>query len=773
MGRLLAIFLFTMPLFLGAQNYENRWTGHFSYVSIKDISEGSNKIFAAAENAVFTYDLGTRKIKTYSTINGLSGEFITTIHYSEDFKLLLIGYENGLIEIVRDGEDRILKVVDILEKQTIPPDRKRINDFHEYNGKIYISSKYGISVYDLSKLEFGDTYYIGNGGAQINIVQITVQEPYIFAASETDGMRRALVADDNLIDYENWTTIMGGGFRAVEKLGSELYASNRSNAILRFTPDGNSTVVKNFPSNVFRFRVADDLLTITTNTSIQAYSEGFLEEATVSMVQGFDMDLLSGYAFKNNMYLGTNEDGLLIVPFGSTTPTQILPNGPIRNRPFALDATPGQVWVSFGEVDRDFDPYYSGGLIKRGVSHLKDTLWTNTSYEELSTAVAGEPTNLLKVTINPGDPSQVFMSSFQKGLLKIVDEEPVILYDETNSPLERIFISMPGGGTADAGIRLYGSEFDKQGNLWFLQSKTDEGLIKLTPNGQFQKVDLSSIIDAPKDLALTKLALSRENYVFFGAYRNGVVGYNPANNSFNKIGENAGNGNLPSANVRALAFDRQNRLWIGTLRGLRVLYSPGSFFEGGSVPDSQAIIILENGVAQELLYEQSITAIKVDGSNNKWISTATSGVFYLSPNGQETLLRFTKDNSPLPTNNVQDITIDPFTGVVYFATTQGLVAYKGTATAPGDNLEKLHAFPNPVRPGFWGNVTIDGLTARANVKITDLTGNLVFETTSEGGSVMWDTTAFGKYRVRSGVYLILVTTDDYMETKVSKLMIIR
>ena len=163
----------------------------------------------------------------------------------------------------------------------------------------------------------------------------------------------------------------------------------------------------------------------------------------------------------------------------------------------------------------------------------------------------------------------------------------------------------------------------------------------------------------------------------------------------------------------------------------------------------------------------------MDGSNNVWIATATAGVFYLTNNGQETLLRFTKDNSPLPTNNVQDIAIDPFTGVVYFATTQGLVAYRGTATAPSDTLENVHAFPNPVRPGFHGNVTIDGLTARANVKITDINGSLVFEETSQGGSVLWDTTAFGKYKVRSGVYLVLVTTDDSVETKVSKIMIIR
>ncbi|CAM3331251.1 two-component regulator propeller domain-containing protein [Aequorivita lipolytica] len=765
MKRWAVAFLLLFPILAGAQNFEDRWIGFFSYVSVKDISQGDNKIYVGAENAVFTYDLSTQQIETRSTVNGLSGNFITTIHYSEAFKLLVIGYENGLIEIVKDGEENILKVVDILEKLTIPPDKKRINNFNEYDGKIYIATQYGISVFNLAALEFGDTYFIGDGGGQINIVQTTVQEPYIFAASAFNGIRRALVADDDLIDYQNWTTILGSGFSAMEKLGNELYAADNSNTILRFTADGIRTNVQSFTSNVKKFRLADDLLTITTNNSIQSYSEGFVQEASVTNLQDFDLNLQSGYAFGSRFYLGTAEDGLLIVPFGSIQPTQVLPNGPLRNSPFSIDASPGELWVSFGEVDVDYNPF---PISKYGISHLKDTLWTNIQYEDLRAAVGAEPTDLVKVTINPEDPNEVFMSSFEKGLLKIVEETPTILYDQTNSPLERILL-----GGADAGIRIFGSQFDSQGNLWFVQSKEKEGLIKLTPGGQFQKVDISSILANEGEIALTELAISREGYVFFGTYGSGIIGYNPTTKKFNSLTDNLGGGNLPTNNTRALTFDKQNRLWIGTLKGLRVLFSPGGFFQEGPTQDSQAIIILEDGVAQELLFEQSITDIAVDGSNNKWIATATSGVFYLSPNGQETLLRFTKDNSPLPTNNVQDIAIDPFTGVVYFATTQGLVAYKGTATAPSDNLDNVHAFPNPVRPEFSGNVTIDGLTSQANVKITDITGNLVFEQTSEGGSVLWDTSAFGKYKVRSGVYLVLVTTDDNLQTKVAKIMIIR
>jgi hypothetical protein len=287
-------------------------------------------------------------------------------------------------------------------------------------------------------------------------------------------------------------------------------------------------------------------------------------------------------------------------------------------------------------------------------------------------------------------------------------------------------------------------------------------------------IDITPAIeDTFNQLALSELKVSREGYVFFGAVESGLVGYNPFTNKFNVIGSEVGNGNLSTPNVRALAFDKNNRLWIGTLKGIRVLFNPGGIFEDNGNTETSAIIILEDNVPQEFLFDIPVTDIEVDGSNNKWISTTTSGVFYVSPNGQETLQRFTKDNSPLPSNTVLDIAIDDFTGVVYFATVNGLVAFNGSATAPRDNLENVYAYPNPVRPGFSGNVTIDGLTASANVKITDIEGNLVFEETSEGGSVLWDTTAFGKYRVASGVYLVLITTEDALETTISKIMVVR
>jgi hypothetical protein len=765
MKQLVRVVLILQIFFLQAQNFENSWTGYFSYVSIKSISQGNDKIYAAAENAIFTYDLSTEEITTISTINGLSGNPISTAYYSENYGLYIIGYENGLIEIVIDGDDNILKVVDIIDKLTIPPNKKIINHFNEYNGRLYISTGFGISVYNLELLEFGDTYYIGDLGSQINISQTTVFGDLIYASTSSNGIRSALVADDNIIDYQQWTTVIGGGYKGIQSLESELYTVNNSNTILKWDPDFGFSSIDSFTSPVVGFGVTSGVLTITTESSIHSFSEGYSLISELISLFEYDYLLQTGYAFNNSFYLGTTDLGMLIVPFETNQALQVLPDGPLFNQPFAIEASPGKLWVAFGDVDLTFNPF---PLTRKGISNYRNESWTNIKYDSLIDLLGVDDVNdLVFIKSNPNNSNETYMSSYQKGLLKIENQDPTILYNETNSPLD-----IPGGNEA-LGIRIYGSDFDRQDNFWFVQSRIDKGLIKLTPEGQFQTIDISNIINAEDELALGKLAVSREGYVFFGAVESGLVGYNPTNNEFNKIGEEIGNGNLPSTDIKALAFDNQNRLWIGTRKGLRVLYSVGSFFSAGADTDAQPIIILEDGVPQELLFLQSITDIEVDGSNNKWVSTATSGVFYLSSNGQETLLRFTADNSPLPSDNVLDIAIDDGDGTVYFATKDGLVAYDGTSTAPGEDLEGVYAYPNPVRPTYFGNVTIDGLTAKANVKITDITGNLVFETTSEGGSVQWDTTAFGKYRVASGVYLVLITSDDNLLTKVAKIMIIR
>jgi hypothetical protein len=139
------------------------WKGYFSYNEIKDLSESSTAVFAASENALFSKNISANLIKTTNTIDGLSGQTISSLYYSPTFNKTLVGYENGLMIVINEADGSMLNVVDIINKQ-LPSNIKKINHFMEYNGIVYVSCDFGIVQFNLATMLFGDTYFIGPTG---------------------------------------------------------------------------------------------------------------------------------------------------------------------------------------------------------------------------------------------------------------------------------------------------------------------------------------------------------------------------------------------------------------------------------------------------------------------------------------------------------------------------------------------------------------------------------------------------------------------------------
>ena len=187
---------------------------------------------------------------------------------------------------------------------------------------------------------------------------------------------------------------------------------------------------------------------------------------------------------------------------------------------------------------------------------------------------------------------------------------------------------------------------------------------------------------------------------------------------------------------------------------------------------ASTLVLEEGGNIGELLANQFVTSIEVDGNNQKWVATDGAGVFLFTEDGKSTLQHFTKENSPLPTNSVRSLAYEPQSGKIYMGTPNGLVAFQGNAYSPSENLKEVEVYPNPIRPNYTGLLTVRGLQTDCVVKITDIVGNAVFETTTTGGSIHWDLRSFSGKRVRSGVYLIFVATNDGLESAVEKVMII-
>ena len=144
----------------------------------------------------------------------------------------------------------------------------------------------------------------------------------------------------------------------------------------------------------------------------------------------------------------------------------------------------------------------------------------------------------------------------------------------------------------------------------------------------------------------------------------------------------------------------------------------------------------------------------------------------MSPDGTQELLNFNEENSPMFSNNILSIAIDDVTGEVFIGTDKGIISYKGTATEGGDIFNDVYAYPNPVHHNYDGPIAIKGLVKDADVKITDVSGNLVYATTANGGQAIWNGKGFDGEKAATGVYLVFASNEDGSQTHVTKILII-
>ena len=109
----------------------------------------------------------------------------------------------------------------------------------------------------------------------------------------------------------------------------------------------------------------------------------------------------------------------------------------------------------------------------------------------------------------------------------------------------------------------------------------------------------------------------------------------------------------------------------------------------------------------------------------------------------------------------------------FFGTNYGIISYKSGVTHGTKPFSDVNVYPNPVRPDFNDKVTITGLSNNANVKITDINGNLVFQGRAVGSQLVWNCRSSNGVRVATGVYLVLATTSDASESVVTKIAVVK
>lgn len=738
------------------------WKEHLSYKSGISVSEGNGKVYCATKSGIFSLNKSDNSLDRMSKVNGLSDVEASVLNFNAFNNKLLIAYKNSNIDIISDGT--ITNIADIKRKSIVG--NKAINNILFINQFAYLACGFGIVVIDMERLEVKDTYYIGPGGAAINVTDLTTDGANIYAS--TSGGVYSAWLNANLANFNNWSKMPG--------LRNALY-----NTITYF----NGKLYTNFSKYLTNGTIMQDTLFVQdlsipgvwslehpgiaeTTYLIREKNNQLIivQEGGVTATSNWYGNYFSDYARpksatndnSGNIWIADSKYGL--VKYSPVTGyNSFYPNGPGGTNLYSMELSESNLWVAPGGKNT----YFNDGL------YYYSDEWRNPRLDSVA--------DYINVAIDPNNPRHVFVTTWGKGVVEFYNDSPVKVYNATNTGSNGLqYVGVAGYPV----IWTYGMAFDSNNNLWITNSGVTSSLAVKSISGSWQSIDLGAVLGSyPPVQHLDKIIIDKNDQKWFiiskfgeglAVYKAGTTATGDSGNT-RKLTTAAGNGALPSLTVLEITEDKDGEIWVGTDKGIAVFYSPENVFTGQNF-DSQQILIEQDGHVQILLETEAIQAIAIDDANRKWIGTAKSGAFLMSADGTKEIYHFSSDNSPLLSNNVKRISIDHKTGDVYFGTDKGIISYRGTSVEGQENFDNVYTFPNPVKPDYTGPIAIRGLIDNTIVKITDISGSLVYETKSEGGQAIWYGKNFNGEKVSTGVYMVFCATEDGVQKVATKILII-
>ncbi len=727
------------------------WRDHLSYTYAYDVCEVGNSIYVSTDRALFEYNTLDNSIERFNTLNKLSDIGVSSI--GTDGSLLIVAYENGNIDLIR-GDSRV-NLPDIKRASLIAD--KRINHINIDNNLAYLSCGFGIVVVDINREEVKDTYFIGEYGEQENVLSTTIAHNFIYAATNK-GLYRAEVYESNLADYHSWEKLSTHSQSCIDMLESfsgllfvNLHGEEYNTDTL-YHFDGSNWLVFEQESSNMSIKASSKHLVLTSRYNVSVFDQNL--NRTHYLYSGqFNIentDFNSAiFTDKDEFWIADKYNGLL--HNNGDFFESIKPSGPFLSDGGQIVNFRDEILVAHGAKSENWDPIWQ----KSELSILKKDNWT------VSNALKEEDFSDI-VSVAKRGPT-TYLASFNKGLAAMTGLNLDEIFNETNSSLQKRAIH-------DDWIEVGAIQFDSEGNLWCTNSQTYEPLSVKYANGEWESFSLGSGVTETQDLA--KLLIDKNDQKWVQLKNNGLVVFDERRQGIKtrKLTNSESQGNLASNRVHSFAEDLEGEIWIGTDNGVSVFYDSNSIFQG---ENASQIVVTLGEYNSYLLEGQQINDIEIDGANRKWFATNNSGVIVTTANGTEEIHHFTTKNSPLFSNKVLDIEMNDATGEVFFATEKGLISMRSESTQGNADFSEILVFPNPVKPDYIGPITIKGLITDAVVKITDISGNLIYETVALGGQAVWDGKSFDGQKAHTGVYLVFCSDQEGTVSLVTKLLFIR
>jgi hypothetical protein len=724
------------------------WQTHFSYTSVNTIEKVGDRIFAGG-NHIYVFSIGGNEFTTYSKVNGLSDVGIRQIRYDEATGFMVIIYQNSNIDLLKDQV--FYNIPDI--KNLNITGSKLINNVFFKGKLVYLSTDFGIVVLDPIKREIKETYTLQAANEILKVKDLTLYNDN-FVAATSDGLYTADINNPVLQNFANWTKSTNGGLDYVFSFDNKLYCASTDTL---FQIDGANTIpIYASQSEIVRCRTGATKFYICESDKDQRGIRIFGTNGVLldSIVQVNPFDVVE-YS-PNQVWVADFWQGMTRVT-NYNERQLISPNSIFDNTIYNLSIYNNELYVS-GGAERDWIYTFSSS----GFSRLKAGQWKSFNRYN-NTASMDTVLDILDVAIDPVT-GHAFAASFGGGLVELnMSNNQATVYK--NTPYIQPTIGDPNA------FRLVDLKFDDQQNLWMSNYGASDQLVVKKKDGSWQKFSFQY---AASERAASQIEIDNANHKWMVAPRgiglyvlddNGTID-NKNDDKTKKLTTGVGYGNLPNNEIYCITKDKNGKLWVGTSDGIGIFNCPESVFTQSGC-DAELKIVKYDLNAGLLFQREAVKTIAVDGANNKWIGT-NNGIWLISDDAEKIIHQFNKDNSPLPSNEINKIVVHPTTGEVFIATNAGLISYRGNATEGSKNNDELLVFPNPVPSAYNGMIAIKGLVENADVRITDVNGQLVYRTIATGGQATWNGETYTGKRPSTGVYYVFVTNTDGSEAKAGK-----
>ncbi|MCE1154625.1 MAG: T9SS type A sorting domain-containing protein [Bacteroidales bacterium] len=761
---------------LAGQGIIGKWRTHLAYNSVNQIAQSKTKIFAVSEGSLYSVSKLDGDIEFYSKMSGLNDANIIKIEYDEANNQLLIIYQNGNIDIMHEAG--VNNIPDLFRKQM--SSSKAINEVSFAGKNAYLSSDFGILLVNMEKQEITDTYIIGQGGRETKVLSTALHNDTLYAISENQLLWSDAKKPHLLVNFEYWKPVAqlpgSGNFKRIFSFGGKLILLRGSELYRR--DEGNSWTQLASSLNIHSAHVSHGRIILNDKSSyIFTLDEQFeLRSQQVTVSDDVEYDNENSTFWLAGMDLGVIS--AKIKPGQSSEINYYKPKGPALNIPYWMTFSGEKLFVVPG--GRWDNTYNRPGIVMIYENGQWKNIYSQEIVDIIQQQVPGQPVlDFVNVAVNPLDSRHFYVTSFGNGLFEFRNDQFVKWHTHKNSPFVNVFDFTPYSY-----IRLDGATFDADGNLW-LCNMFDANAIKiLTAGGQWKslyfaesnKPTLGNILinnQNPKQKWVNSVRSPSGIFIFDdnGTFDDQSDDKNRFISAFPDT-DNPGS-DLRPAYIYTLQQDKNGVIWAGTDIGPLLFYNTNRAFES-TYTCSRVKIPRNDGTNQAdyLLKDETIQAIAIDGANRKWLGTKNSGLYLMSDNGQETIRHFTSSNSPLLSDNILSITINPVSGEVFIGTSNGLVSYQSDAAESTGAYNNVYAYPNPVRENYQGIITITGLIDNTQVKITDISGNLIYQTVSNGSMATWDGNDVHGRRVSTGVYLAICASEDGTQSTITKIMVI-